>query len=244
VPLAATGFPAQYPVAKETAMATGPGNEPAAAGRDRLRAGHADREQVIEALKAAYVQGMLAKDELDARLGQALASRTYADLAALTADIPPRPPAARPARPSARARRHPLARAAAGSGGCLAIAFGARQLVNLADPGATPGSISKAWLGPLFLVFFGAIIAALCILGHGVAASVGQRRSRRQLPPPPGPGGHALDAGQHGTGHDPVPPGPRTGQARADLRAHRPPQRIPARTAQAPRRARPAPGAI
>jgi hypothetical protein len=27
------------------------------AGRDRLRAGHADREQVIEALKDAYVQG-------------------------------------------------------------------------------------------------------------------------------------------------------------------------------------------
>ena len=54
---------------------TGP-QDPAAAGRDRLRAGHADREQVIEALKAAFVQGMLAKDECDARVGQALASRT------------------------------------------------------------------------------------------------------------------------------------------------------------------------
>jgi Domain of unknown function (DUF1707) len=66
---------------------TGP-QDPAAAGRDRLRAGHADREQVIEALKAAFVQGMLAKDEFDARVGQALASRTYADLAALTAGEP------------------------------------------------------------------------------------------------------------------------------------------------------------
>jgi hypothetical protein len=80
---------------------TGP-QDPAAAGRDRLRAGHADREQVIEALKAAFVQGMLAKDEFDARVGQALASRTYADLAALTADIPPAPAAARLARPPAR----------------------------------------------------------------------------------------------------------------------------------------------
>jgi hypothetical protein len=70
---------------------TGP-QDPAAAGRDRLRAGHADREQVIEALKAAFVQGMLAKDEFDARVGQALASRTYADLAALTADILPARP--------------------------------------------------------------------------------------------------------------------------------------------------------
>jgi hypothetical protein len=35
---------------------------------------------------------MLAKDEFDARVGQALASRTYADLAALTAaSCPPRP---------------------------------------------------------------------------------------------------------------------------------------------------------
>jgi hypothetical protein len=58
-----------------------------AGGRGRLRASHADREQVIGALKAAYVQGMLAKDELDLRVGQAFASRTYADLAALTADL-------------------------------------------------------------------------------------------------------------------------------------------------------------
>jgi hypothetical protein len=31
--------------------------DPAAAGRDRLRAGHADREQVIDTLKAAFVRG-------------------------------------------------------------------------------------------------------------------------------------------------------------------------------------------
>ena len=30
----------------------------AAAGCDRLRAGHADRERVIEALKGAFVQGL------------------------------------------------------------------------------------------------------------------------------------------------------------------------------------------
>ena len=78
---------------------TGP-QDPAAAGCDRLRAGHADREQVIETLKNAFVHGRLTKDELDARAGQALAARTYADLAALTADIPRRPAAAgAPARP-------------------------------------------------------------------------------------------------------------------------------------------------
>jgi len=43
---------------------------------------------VVGTLKVAFVQGRLTKDELDARLGQTLASRTYAELAALTADLP------------------------------------------------------------------------------------------------------------------------------------------------------------
>ena len=69
----------------------GPGDQTAAAGaagRGRLRASHADREQVIEALKVAFVQDRLTKDEFDARVGQALASRTRAELATLIADIP------------------------------------------------------------------------------------------------------------------------------------------------------------
>jgi hypothetical protein len=80
-------------------MATGPGDELAAsaAGRGRLRASHADREQVIGTLKAAFVQGMLAKDEFDLRVGQAFASRTYAELAAVTAGIPAQPAPAQPA---------------------------------------------------------------------------------------------------------------------------------------------------
>lgn len=67
-----------------------------------FRASHADREQVIEVLKVAFVQGRLFKDELDARVGQALASRTYAQLDVLTSDIP-RGTGAEPARPAARA---------------------------------------------------------------------------------------------------------------------------------------------
>src|ERR1700761_7298661 len=95
--------------------------------RDRLRAGHADREQVIEALKTAFVEGRLTKNELAARTGRALAARTYADLAALTADIPAEPVTAvpAPARPPAPAIRRPLAKAAAASGVCLAVATAA-----------------------------------------------------------------------------------------------------------------------
>lgn len=43
---------------------------------------------MIDVLKAAFVQGMLTKAELDARAGQAFASRTHGDLAAITADLP------------------------------------------------------------------------------------------------------------------------------------------------------------
>ena len=108
-------------------MITGPG-EGAAAGRGHLRAAHADREHVIDTLKTAFVEGRLSKDELDARAGQAFTARTYAELAALTADIPADPPAPRPPRRSARRRggpaRTPGARnAAIASASCLIGAF-------------------------------------------------------------------------------------------------------------------------
>jgi len=222
---------------------TGP-QAPAAAGRDRLRAGHADREQVIEALKAAFVQGMLAKDDFDARVGQALASRTYADLAALTAAIPPAPAAGRLARPPAPKRRRPLVRAAAQSGACLVIAAAALWGASILDPGPNaPGHGDGA--GLVFFVAICAVLAALGILASGAIISWEQRRSRRQLPPRPRPGGHAIDGERHGgTGQDPAPPGPRTGQTRADLRAHQPRQHIPARAGWAPRGVRPAPGTV
>ena len=59
-----------------------------AGGRGRLRASYADREQVIGTLKVAFVQGRLTEDELDARVGQVYASRTYQELGEVTADIP------------------------------------------------------------------------------------------------------------------------------------------------------------
>ena len=59
-----------------------------AAGHSHLRASDADRERVIDTLKAAFVQGRLTKDELGMRAGLALASRTYGELTAITADIP------------------------------------------------------------------------------------------------------------------------------------------------------------
>ena len=73
-------------------MTTGPG-DPTPVAPDgyrhaHLRASRADREQAIGTLKAAFVQGRLTKDELDERVGRALVPLTYAELAALTGDLP------------------------------------------------------------------------------------------------------------------------------------------------------------
>lgn len=70
-------------------MAIGPWNPKAAGamGHGLLRASDADRERVIDALKDAFVQGLLTKDELGMRTGQALAARTNGELTAITADI-------------------------------------------------------------------------------------------------------------------------------------------------------------
>lgn len=78
----------------------GPGDGTTAAGlaRGYLRVPDAGREQTVITLKTAFVQGRLARDEFDARIGQALAARTPAELAALTADIPAGIAAARPPR--------------------------------------------------------------------------------------------------------------------------------------------------
>ena len=87
----------------------GPGDEIAAAegqGRGELRATHADRERVIEVLKAAFVHGRIDKDEFDLRVGQAFAARTHAELAAVTAGLPAEATTAGPPAP-ARAQIEP-----------------------------------------------------------------------------------------------------------------------------------------
>ena len=88
----------------------------AAKGRGHIRASDADREQVIDALKEAFVRGRLTKDELTMRAGRALISRTYAELTAVTADILVTIPAwlteARPSKPGRSPARRPVNRKA------------------------------------------------------------------------------------------------------------------------------------
>ena len=63
-----------------------PSPRPALAGE--IRASHDDREAVVEQLRDAAAEGRIDLDELDARLEQALKSKTYAELAVVTADLP------------------------------------------------------------------------------------------------------------------------------------------------------------
>ncbi len=67
---------------------------PAPVAGGELRASHADRDQVAEVLRVAAGDGRLSAEELDDRLERALTARTYAELAALTADLPATPGAA------------------------------------------------------------------------------------------------------------------------------------------------------
>ena len=135
-----------------------------AARRDRLRASHADRDHVVDTLKDAFVQGRLTKDEFDSRVGHALASRTHADLTALTADLPAPPPGARPpavktprtsapARPANTTVRNGARVIAATT--VLTGSLWAGDLIHPADSQALGGLVfafTFLWLGIVLLV--------------------------------------------------------------------------------------------
>jgi Domain of unknown function (DUF4190)/Domain of unknown function (DUF1707) len=51
----------------------------------------ADRERTMDVLKAAYGEGRITKEEFELRAGRAMNARTYAQLAAVVADLPAGP---------------------------------------------------------------------------------------------------------------------------------------------------------
>jgi hypothetical protein len=73
---------------------------------------------VVDALKAAFVQGRLSQDEFGRRVGEALRSRTYAGLAMLTADISAQPAEAAPAPVPARS---PVSKKTVAWAGAIAV---------------------------------------------------------------------------------------------------------------------------
>jgi hypothetical protein len=135
-----------------------PGAQAAAAG---LRASRADRERVIDLLKAAFVQGRLDRDEFDARIGLAVASRTYGELAAVTADIPAELVGALPRRPPVQARRRVPFNTAVTGGACMAL------LVNV---GLVATLLSWSPVAVVLFVVF-TIIGTILAIGAMITAS-------------------------------------------------------------------------
>ena len=231
-------------------MTAEPGDGIAAAGDrgdGRLRASRADREQVVELLKAAFVEDRLTKDELDTRVGQALASRTCADLAAVTADLPAGPAAAGPTAAGPTAARPPsmpartLAKAALRSGVCMLAAFALVGVVAMAHAEGLA----------VFLAFSAGVVAVMAasgFLGYGVVDAWQEHRLRGQLPPRPGRDGMGLEGGRRSsTGHDPALPGARPDQTRTDMRtdSSRPGRPCPSgRSTRVPRGVQPIPDAV
>jgi len=167
-----------------------PGDQMAAGavGRGRLLASHADREQVIDTLKAAFVQGLLTKDEFDLRVGQTLGSRTYAELAAVTADIPGRLIGAQLPPKCIQARA--AGNTAVKSGVCTLTAI----ILAASTSAAAVSGPGAALIMALFLLGIGVIIAvivALLAAGIRMLESRDRKRSSAQLPLRSSPGGRA-----------------------------------------------------
>jgi Domain of unknown function (DUF1707) len=157
----------------------GPGDEIAAGAGGRLRASRADREQVIDVLKVAFAQGRLDRDEFDLRADQALAARTYADLAVLTADIPTWLTSAR----STEAVPESVNKKAVGALTMVTAALIATWPVMMHTPDGSPLALPVI---VVFLVLFMAVPTGWLLLLHDWLDIRAGRQSELALPPAPG----------------------------------------------------------
>jgi hypothetical protein len=155
----------------------GPGNEIAAGagGQGRLRASRADREQVIEVLKAAFVEERLDGEEFELRVGQALSSRTYADLAAVTADLPAGLTRARPRRRAPKPAVKKSVKAVAGVSAVFGVGLGAVAMVG---GGVAIGLIVGGVVGCVV-----AMLLTVLLLLHAWLDKRAGSQARQGLPP-------------------------------------------------------------
>jgi hypothetical protein len=150
-----------------------------AAGGGRLRASHADREQVIGTLKAAFVLGLLDKDEFDLRVGQTFASRTYADLAAVTADIPAGLSLGQPSEPTWARYQPPLPPARVIR--AASVVYAGLWAALIFSPLGNDPPLAFALIWTSTLAYLGALILAV----GAMLELRREKRSGRQLPPRP-----------------------------------------------------------
>jgi DUF1707 SHOCT-like domain len=175
-------------------MTAGPEDKLAAsaAGRGYLRVSHAEREQAIGTLKAAFVHGMLAKDEFDLRIGQAFASRTYAELAAVTADLPAGLAAAQPPAPSPARGEQPVPRPVRVMAAATGLYVGVQAFIFLSPwPAGDQGDPARAKIA-LFLMSNRIYLILMLVCVAFLIAGWRRRRSTGRPPrrvPPCAPNG-------------------------------------------------------
>ena len=133
-----------------------------------IRASDKERESVVDVLRDAYTDGRLTLEEFDERTSSAYASKTWADLRELTADLPVEPvlgadlpqrhlaqqPAARQVVPSVPRPRHggrdrPLGVAAGhlrldhDRGGSRIAGYRGRAVGGVHRPAGVPGRLRR-----------------------------------------------------------------------------------------------------
>lgn len=172
-----------------------PGYEIAAGAGSRrhLRASHQDREQVIDLLKAAFVQGRLAKDEFDLRVGQVLAARTYAGLDALIAGLPAglmaaRSPTAREL--DTRPGQEPDNRKALKAWACATVVLPS-VVVGVASMESTHSAAVSFIVAFLFACIVGVPMATAAVMFWSWLEK--RSRGKAALGPPPGAGVNASE---------------------------------------------------
>ena len=148
-------------------------------GHGRMRAARADREQVIEALKTAFVQGRLTKDELDERVARALVPQTYAELAALTDDFPA---ALTPA-------DLPREGSFTGAGVYVATVAGLFLVAAISNGGGNPLAVLGIvlFLSPIWLLALASFLALHSRLDRRTAGAASARSGARRVRAPRGP---------------------------------------------------------
>jgi hypothetical protein len=127
-------------------------------GYGHQRASHADRERVIGMLKTAFAAGLLSEDELDLGVDRALASRTYADLAAATVGLRAQPATARPQGQLAKPPTRPQTAAVWGVCGLVVTAF----LTMVIIPSGTTKGMVLSTAGVVYAAFW--LLAGIMML--------------------------------------------------------------------------------
>jgi hypothetical protein len=153
--------------------------DPAPAGQliPSVRASDADRERAIGVLSEAFAEGRLTTEEHSARVEHVYGARTYAELAAVSADLPagplagpPLPRSAAPANhltAAANRRMNPLAVAALvcsvipGLPQLAAIVLGIEALRQTRRTGQRGAALATAGLA---LATLGLVLAVLLVL--------------------------------------------------------------------------------